>query len=820
MVKDFGYPPSSIAEILFNTPGVELENGLRPLRTDSDVSSMVKEADVFGNIEVYVIHKQSDDSDASDDSASQSDDESEVGSIDNVSDEELLEVRHMRVEMKKCKQNIDENGEGASQTVADDINGEGTSAPPDVVPDMALSKETEHTGYDSEYGEDGDCSPSESDEEDEAVEPEVCRKKKKSWPTFNTMTNMFTIEPALGMRFTSKDEFKDCLRDYGVANGYPIKFIKNESNRVTAICGEGCKWRCHASPMQVEYSWQIKSLNDLHECNRDFNAKFCNARWLSKKYKTQILANPRWKLEDFVASVLHTYAINVSLNQCSRAKKFALGERDSVMIDHYAKVYDYAHELLTRNPGSTVRVQGESATNELNSPKYFRRDGNNQMYPIAWAVVEGENNDSWFWFVNLLVHDIGVADGFGWTIISDKQKGLVDAVHTLLPLAEHRCCARHVYANFRKRFNGSMLKGLFWMTARSTTIPIYERNMKMIELVSADAAEYLRTKQNQEQWCKAFQLDTSSCDAVENNMSECFNSCIIRARLKPLIHMLEDIRIYIVNRMQKKREAMQKWTDVFAPRIRKTIKENKMASRDWLCIYHGAEDFQTWYNVETVKHAYEEHIKPLNGEVQWVKTKCIKLLLLKAKRMPSRPKRNRLKDPHESPKKGPQISRIGKHMRCSNCKEMGHNKKGCKEPIAPTQRQPKLTVKRKNKEGNTSAPPQKRSKNKQALSIATPNLDLQVQQLHLPVQQLHLQVPPQVPTMTEPSNPVVASQSASSTPRDKQPKGKAVILATSPAKNTRSSAALTETQASAAPKGKQPKGKAVILDTSPNLRRT
>ncbi|KAF9597322.1 hypothetical protein IFM89_017225 [Coptis chinensis] len=167
LVKDFGYPPRSIAEILFNTPGVELENGLRTLRTDSDVSSMVKEADVFGNIEVYVVHKQSDehDSDASDDSASQS----KVGSIDNVSDEELFEVRHMRVEMKKCKQNIDENGKGASQTAADDINGEGTSAPPDVVPNEVFSEETEHTGYDSEYGEDGDYSTTESDEEDEAI---------------------------------------------------------------------------------------------------------------------------------------------------------------------------------------------------------------------------------------------------------------------------------------------------------------------------------------------------------------------------------------------------------------------------------------------------------------------------------------------------------------------------------------------------------------------------------------------------------------------------------------------------------------------------
>ena len=27
------------------------------------------------------------------------------------------------------------------------------------------------------------------------------------------------------------------------------------------------------------------------------------------------------------------------------------------------------------------------------------KDGNNQMFPIAWPVVEGENQASWTWFI-------------------------------------------------------------------------------------------------------------------------------------------------------------------------------------------------------------------------------------------------------------------------------------------------------------------------------------------------------------------------------------------------------------------------------------
>ena len=44
------------------------------------------------------------------------------------------------------------------------------------------------------------------------------------------------------------------------------------------------------------------------------------------------------------------------------------------------------------------------------------------MFPIDWVVVEGENQDSWTWFIKLLMQDLGIFDGLGWTVISDQQK--------------------------------------------------------------------------------------------------------------------------------------------------------------------------------------------------------------------------------------------------------------------------------------------------------------------------------------------------------------------------------------------------------------
>ena len=46
------------------------------------------------------------------------------------------------------------------------------------------------------------------------------------------------------------------------------------------------------------------------------------------------------------------------------------------------------------------------------------RDGNNQMFPLAWAVVEKENKHTWTMFVKCIRDDLGLGDGEGLTLIT------------------------------------------------------------------------------------------------------------------------------------------------------------------------------------------------------------------------------------------------------------------------------------------------------------------------------------------------------------------------------------------------------------------
>nr|GEY49013.1 multidrug resistance-associated protein 5 [Tanacetum cinerariifolium] len=91
---------------------------------------------------------------------------------------------------------------------------------------------------------------------------------------------------------------------------------------------------------------------------------------------------------------------------------------------------------------------------EQMSPWKVGRYGNNHIFPVAQAKVIVENKYKWRWFLDLLGDDLDIQNGHGLTLMSDQHKGLIDAVKEVMPLAEHRQCAHHIYEVFQKYYKG------------------------------------------------------------------------------------------------------------------------------------------------------------------------------------------------------------------------------------------------------------------------------------------------------------------------------------------------------------------------------
>ncbi|KAL8508027.1 hypothetical protein ACS0TY_018552 [Phlomoides rotata] len=214
--------------------------------------------------------------------------------------------------------------------------------------------------------------------------------------------------------------------------------------------------------MYDESTFQIREYMSEHTCAPVL--KVCNLKssWLGKKYISDFQNDPNRKLDGWRKDKMRVLRIELSKKQAYRARAKALELIEGFPAEQYSKIWDYAHEMKTYNLNSTIvldnnvegRFRGMHVCFEA-VKRGFKRgcrpfigvngcwlkgthggillvavgvEPNNVIYPISYAIVSKENNDTWTWFLIMLKKDIvDPQKPTEYTFMSDKQKGLIQA---------------------------------------------------------------------------------------------------------------------------------------------------------------------------------------------------------------------------------------------------------------------------------------------------------------------------------------------------------------------------------------------------------
>ncbi|XP_039120415.1 uncharacterized protein LOC120256815 [Dioscorea cayenensis subsp. rotundata] len=177
-------------------------------------------------------------------------------------------------------------------------------------------------------------------------------------------------------------------------------------------------------------------------------------------------------------------------------------------------------------------------------------DGCNQLFLVAYGILESENIESWTWFLNGLYEAIGLPNGL--VLASDRQKRLEEAICRVYPSVEHRTCVRHMYKNFKKKFRGKSLQKSVWAAARSYTIEDLGKKPEI--------------------WSRSQFSTVCKCDYITNNISEAFNAWVAEARERPVLDLLDTIKQKIMVTMDKRRRMAIKWNDDIVPSVKKYVR--------------------------------------------------------------------------------------------------------------------------------------------------------------------------------------------------------------------------------------------------------
>ncbi|KAL0406383.1 UNVERIFIED_CONTAM: hypothetical protein Slati_3952200 [Sesamum latifolium] len=403
---------------------------------------------------------------------------------------------------------------------------------------------------------------------------------------------------------------------------WDVVFTKNDKNKVQVKCKhDTCKWYIFASKIHGEDTMQVKTLYSEHQCTRVERVSATNSKWLANKYKDKLRTDPKWPVDSMMSVMQKECKLLFSKFQMYRAK------------------------------GKVAKMSAGSEDQQ------YGIDGNNCMYPFAYVVVEKEKKSTWLWFLELLLNDLEIpTDSDKWTIMSDKQKGLIDAVDMLLPYCEHRFCVMHLYNNFKVAHKGLGLKMMLWKAAKATRIVDFEKIINELRGKDLEAFKWL-AKRPAAHWSRSYFRCNAKYDILLNNMCESFNATIVEARSMPIVDMLETIKMILMKRDQFE------VAGCYGDKHNLHLGEKTCSCRKWQltgipCAHafsgmyfmgYKPEDYvHEYYHKSIFLRVYSHLMMPLLGPDEWPHSDRPSLLPPISERMPRRPKKqDRRKTPDE-----------------------------------------------------------------------------------------------------------------------------------------------------------------------------
>ncbi|RVW28678.1 hypothetical protein CK203_081360 [Vitis vinifera] len=410
--------------------------------------------------------------------------------------------------------------------------------------------------------------------------------------------------------------------------------------------------------------------------------------------------------------------IQISYDKAWRAKELALGSIRGSPEESYNTLPSYCYVLEQKNL-ALVAVDGTFLKAKYLGTLFIAacKDGNNQIYPLAFGIGDSENDASWEWFLQKLHDALGHIDDL--FVISDRHGSIEKAVHKVFPHARHGVCTYHVGQNLKTKFKNPAIHKLFH-DAAMLIVSEFNFIFGQLEMIDPRAARYLMDI-GVDRWARSYSTG-KRYNIMTTGIVESLNAVLKNARDLPVLQLVEELRNllqkWFVTRQQQAMSMsteLTMWADgelrsrynmsatyLVEPINSKECNVNyagisaqvNLDTRSCTCRQFDLDHIPCahaiaacrFYNIscytlcskyfttKALLSSYSECIYPTGNEIDWVVPNHIRdkvVLPPKTRRPTGRPRKVRIPSGGE----GKRTSR------CSRCGQYGHNRKTCKRPI-------------------------------------------------------------------------------------------------------------------------------------------
>ncbi|XP_070022631.1 uncharacterized protein [Nicotiana sylvestris] len=555
--------------------------------------------------------------------------------------------------------------------------------------------------------------------------------------------------------YKDKETVMNVMKDLAVRERFQFKVKRSSATKYHLMCvDDSCAWNFKSSAVFKANIFKVRSYNNNHTCG--YGERYLTQRQATSGVIASIVkdkyVNPKkvYTANDIIEDIQKQHGIEVSYMKAWRAKEIVMTMIRGSPSDSYKELPKYFYMLEQTNPGTVTKLHKSedgcflyayvSLNASIKGWEHCRpimvvdesflkaaykgtiltsctHDGAGKILPLAYAIVDSENNKSWEWFFVQIKGTFGVREGM--CIVSDRNESIFNATKTVYPEVPH-CIYFHLWQNVKRTFkkHHKQLKDIFFALARAYTIEKFEYHMTEMCKIDPRVQPYL-FEVGYERWSRAYSKVKRSM-VMTSNIAESINA-VKDARELPVMRLPE----YMTNLLQqwnnKNRKSAMETSTELGEKYDKLLRENLIASeqmtvspatehlytvfegvrRNIVCLEEGTcscGKFQMdelpclhawavlknqqlkpgqycsfYYKKDKLLRTYEFPVNPMPDESLWViPIEVMKDVVLppKWRRNAVRPRKERLRPALEKESK--------KAFSCSVCRQGGHNRKTCR----------------------------------------------------------------------------------------------------------------------------------------------
>ena len=204
--------------------------------------------------------------------------------------------------------------------------------------------------------------------------------------------------------------------------------------------------------------------------------------------------------------------------------------------------------------------------------------------PLAYGVVDTENDCSWTWFFENFKNAFGERENM--CIVSDRNESIIKSVSIVYPNVPHCACIWHLWKNVCSSFKRSKktLSDIFYSMAKAYRKEDFDKLMAKVVKVDHRVKDYLEDA-GYEKWSRVHSTINRG-RMMTSNIAECINGCLVDARKLTIIDFLEEARLLFGSWNYKNREIASYTKDTFGRRFKEILIVNASKSSKMKVFIH------------------------------------------------------------------------------------------------------------------------------------------------------------------------------------------------------------------------------------------